>query len=162
MKRIAGFSLLILALTSGCSRKPASTDLLNQDAAIPSGAPIQPLNWRVVTSSIDPVHQTMSTLFGNDAAIDSARTPAHTAYPAGSVLALVTWSQREDEHWFGGRIPQHFQSMEIVRITQGTDGKPAATYERLEGTSLQKASDTPADAEAKKNNILAQRASVMP
>ena len=162
MKRITGFSLLILALVVGCTRKPASTDLFNQDAAIPSGAPIQPLNWRVVTSSIDPVHQTMSTLFGNDAAIESARTPAHTAYPAGSVLALVTWSQREDEHWFGGRIPQRFQSMEIVRVTQGTDGKLATTYERLEGTSLQKASDAPADTEAKKNDILAQRASVMP
>ena len=31
------------------------------------------------------------------------RQPA--LYSAGAVLALVTWTQREDPHWFGGRIP---------------------------------------------------------
>jgi hypothetical protein len=159
MKRLG---LLLLALTIGCEHRPGTTDLFNESAAIPAGAPVQPLNWRVVTSSIDPAHQTMSTLFGNDAAIESARTPGHAEYAAGSVLAQVTWSQREDEHWFGGRIPQRFQAMEIVHITPGLEGKPTADYERLEGASLTKASDSPADAEAKKSSILALRASVMP
>jgi hypothetical protein len=162
MKRIALFSLMTLVLGTGCSRHPATSELFNDAAAIPNGAPVQPLAWRVITSSIDPVHQTMSTLFGNDIAIDSARTPAHAAYPAGSVLALVTWSEKEDEHWFGARIPKQFQSMEIVRVTQGADGKAATSYERREWPSLQKASDAAADAEAKQNSILGQRASVMP
>jgi hypothetical protein len=32
------------------------------------------------------------------------------------VLALVTWSQREDPHWFGGRIPDNPQSVEFVEV----------------------------------------------
>jgi hypothetical protein len=159
MKRLV---LALLAMTLGCDHKLTTTDLFNESAAIPAGAPVQPLNWRVITSSIDPTHQTMSTLFGNDTAIESARTPGHAEYPAGSVLAMVTWSQREDEHWFGGRIPQRFRAMEIVHVTPGPDGRPSADYERLEGASLAKASDSPADAEAKKSSILALRASVMP
>ncbi|WP_263381928.1 cytochrome P460 family protein [Granulicella arctica] len=156
---MTSFGVLLLSCAVGCTHKPASSELFNETAVIPSGAPIQPLQWRVISSSIDAPHQTMSTLFGNDAAIDSARTAGHTAYPAGAVLAMVTWNQREDEHWFGGRIPKEFQSMEIVRVTAGADGKAVATYEELQGPSLQRVS---AAGDARMDYILGQRASVMP
>jgi hypothetical protein len=35
------------------------------------------------------------------------------------VLALVTWTQRDDPHWFGGRIPNTPESVEFVRIATG-------------------------------------------
>jgi hypothetical protein len=54
---------------------------------------------------VDPAHQTTATLFANDAARSRS---------AGAVLALVTWSQREDPHWFGARIPDRPQSVEFV------------------------------------------------
>lgn len=54
---------------------------------------------------------TMAALFRNE-------------YSAGSVLALVTWNQRENPHWFDGRIPDTPLSVEFVEI--GTDGSPPA------------------------------------
>jgi hypothetical protein len=160
MKLMVTFSLFILVFATGCHHAPK--ELFNDGAALPSGVPVQPLTWRVINSSIDPVHQTMSTLYGNDLAIDSARTPNHTEYLAGAVIARVTWSQKEDEHWFGARIPKQFQSMEIVRIEQGADGKLVSHYERQTGPGQQTSADTAAEVEAKKNSILGQRASVMP
>ena len=147
----------------GCShRTPTERDLFNVDAALPAGLPVAPLEWQVITSSIDREHHTMATLFGNGAAVTSARSAADAVtYPAGSQLALVTWVQRDDEHWFGGRIPQRFVSMELVtggcwerwqdcRLEYeqyGPDG-------RLTGGSDQDA--------AREDAILAERASFMP
>ena len=151
-----------LVLSVGCShRTPTERDLFNVDAAVPAGLPVAPLQWQVITSSIDREHHTMATLFGNDAAVTSARSTADAVtYPAGSQLALVTWVQRDDEHWFGGRIPQRFVAMEMVAVAAGADGKPAATYERF-GADGQPASGSERDT-ARKEAILAERASFMP
>jgi hypothetical protein len=154
-----GAALIFLA---GCSHKtPAERDLFNLDAALPAGLPVQPLDWRVITSSIDREHHTMGTLFGNEVAVQSARSAAGTVtYGAGSTLALVTWTQRNDEHWFGARIPQRFVSMEVVTVAVGTDGKSAATYERF-GAMGQHSSVSDQDA-VRREAILAERASAMP
>jgi hypothetical protein len=55
------------------------------------------------------------------------------AYPAGAVLALVTWAQREDPHWFGARIPDRPQSVEFVQVTAGGG---QGTYRRFSGAGL--------------------------
>jgi Cytochrome P460 len=156
----AGAALVIF--TAGCShRAPTERDLINVDAALPAALPVQPLEWRVITSTIDREHHTMATLFGNDAAVQSARSTAGTVtYPAGSTLAMVTWTQKDDGHWFGARIPQRFVSMELVTVAAGTDGKAAASYQRF-GASGQLASRPDQDA-ARKQAILTERPSVMP
>jgi hypothetical protein len=56
-----------------------------------------------------------------------------TAYPAGAVLALVTWAQRDDPHWFGARIPDAPQSVEFVKIPVA--GQTVA-YQRFAGAGL--------------------------
>jgi hypothetical protein len=152
----------LLLFSAGCShRAPTERDLFNVDAALPPGLPVRPLEWRVITSSVDREHHTMATLFGNDAAVAGARSATDTVtYPAGSTLALVTWAQKDDGHWFGARIPQRFASMELVTVAAGADGKTAARYERfgadgrLVGTSDQDA--------VRGETILAERASFMP
>lgn len=160
MKALLAGSVLLLA-SLGCNApRPPLSDIINQNAALPASAPLQPLSWRVVTSSIDRSKQTMSTLFGNDIAVDSARSAQHTNYPAGSVLALVTWQQQEDPHWFGGRIPKGVVSMEIVRVAQGTDGRPVASYELYQGPSLERAA--PGQSTTRQEYILNLRAAVMP
>lgn len=73
-------------------------------AALPASLPFQPLGWRAITVYVDPQTRRMSTLFGNDAAMNSVDARQRT-YGAGAVMALVTWAQREDPHWFGARIP---------------------------------------------------------
>jgi len=151
-----------LVLSVGCShRTPTERDLFNVDAALPAGLPVAPLEWRVITSSIDREHHTMATLFGNDVAVASARSAADAVtYPAGSQLALVTWMQKDDGHWFGARIPQRFVSMELLTVAIGTGGKTPVKYERY-GADGRLASGSERDA-AREGAILAERVSVMP
>jgi hypothetical protein len=109
----------------------------NKAAALPSALPYQPLAWNPITMYVDPKTRTTAALFGNSAAMQAinsrAPSPSVAAYPAGSVLALVTWAQRDDPHWFGGRIPNIPISVEFVHIAP-----PGATssYRRFAGPSL--------------------------
>jgi hypothetical protein len=54
-------------------------------------------------------------------------------YPSGTVLALVTWIQRDDPHWFGGRISDSPVRGEFLRIS--TSGN-ATEYRLFEGRDL--------------------------
>lgn len=59
---------------------------------------------------VDPDAHTMSMLYGNGVVMQSVYARGNTSasapvYSPGSVLALVTWVQRDDPHWFGARIP---------------------------------------------------------
>jgi hypothetical protein len=90
--------------------------LNNAAAALPADLPYQPLGWGGITLYGDPRLHTTATLYGDTAAMQAVQ--AHQAYPAGAVLALVTWAQREDPHWFGGRIPDRPLSVEFVQVGQ--------------------------------------------
>jgi len=109
----------------------------NRAATLSQSLPYQPLGWNVVTMFVDPKTRTMAALLGNEVAMQAVRTGSGSgkspAYPAGSVLALVTWSQREDPHWFGGRIPDNPQSVEFVET--GASGR-AGSYRRYDGPLL--------------------------
>ena len=71
---------------------------------------------------VAPATHITAVLYGNDAAIGSIRAHRGTthgpAYATGAVLALVTWAQREDPHWFGARIPSEPQSVEFVQVAK--------------------------------------------
>jgi hypothetical protein len=132
---------------------------LNQDAALAGDLPSNPLKGRVITSWINKRDATMSTLYGNDVAVQYARTSAEMQYPAGAVLSVVTWSQQEDPRWFGAKIPQRAKAVEFVTVT----GPGAYSYERYEGTPLKKvASGEGVDSKERADYLLAQRAAVMP
>jgi len=111
--------------------KANSADTVNNAAAaLPATLPYQPLVWSAVTMYVDPKNRTTATLFGNDVAIRAVRASQAAAggrtapfvYPMGSVLALVTWAQRDDPHWFGARIPDVPLSAEFVRTSAPGDG----------------------------------------
>jgi hypothetical protein len=97
----------------------------NRAAELPASLPSQPLEWSAITMFVDPRDRTTATLYGNDAAMQAVRTRGTSgaapgvalAYPEGAVLALVTWAQRDDPHWFGARIPDVPQSVEFVQVT---------------------------------------------
>ena len=110
---------LMLAVVCGCNgKKLDDADLYNVQAALPAGLPYPVLEWQAITTVVDRGSEAgagmTATLFGNDAAVAAAR--AGTAYPAGAVLGLVTWRQREDPHWFGARIPGAVVSVEFVVV----------------------------------------------
>jgi len=73
---------------------------------------LRPMMGQVITTVARPGEGTMSTLYGNAVAIKNARTGK--GYAAGAVVSLVTWEQRDDPHWFGGRIPAAVRSIEVV------------------------------------------------
>jgi hypothetical protein len=109
----------------------------NRAAALPANLPYQPLAWNAITMYVDPQTRTTATLYGNEAAmtvIQARPSPARAPdYPAGSILALITWAQRDDPHWFGARIPDALRSIEFVQL--GTMAK-IASYQRFAGEGL--------------------------
>ncbi|WP_035348219.1 cytochrome P460 family protein [Edaphobacter aggregans] len=152
---IAAAALLPLA---GCTSKPTASTV-NTEALLTGKLPYNPLAWKVVTSWVNERNGTMSTLYGNDVAVQYARSNSAHAYPAGSVLALVTWAQRDDPHWFGAKIPSAPQSVEFVLVPSS----PAASssYQRYQGSPLALSPATGADA-ARIDYLITQRAAVMP
>jgi hypothetical protein len=118
------------------AQSPLREAVNNHAAALPAGLPYQPLGWQAITMFVDRKNHTMSTLYGNSEATESIEA-ANAAlssphYRPGTVLALVTWIQREDPHWFGARIPAAPASVEFVTV--GTQGAPA--YTRFAGPAL--------------------------
>jgi hypothetical protein len=110
----------------------------NAAAALPASLPYQPLSWSAITMYVDPKTHMTATLYGNDAAMQASRTAPSDgakgpAYAAGAVLALVTWGQRDDPHWFGARIPDAPQTVEFVQVA---GGRQPAGYRRFSGPGL--------------------------
>jgi heme-binding protein/cytochrome P460 len=111
------------------------TDVVNTAAALAANLPWQPLTWNPITMYVDPKTHTTATLYGNDPATQATQTSGANipAYPAGAILALVTWTQRADPHWFGARIPDAPQSVEFIQVA--ASGQPAS-YRHFTGTAL--------------------------
>ncbi len=136
---------------------------LNERAALAGDLPSNPLQSKVITSAVNQRDSTMWTLFGNDVAVQYARTNSRYDYPAGSMLSLVTWEQQEDSRWFGGRIPAAPRSVEFVTVSMGPGHRMSYSYQEFEGTPLKKifAQEGPTPNE-RAAYLLSQRAAVMP
>ena len=154
----------VLALTLGlaaCSRpNPRVVTAVNETAALVGDIPVNPLQWRVITSGVDPRGSTMFTLFGNDAAVQQARRGQIVGYPAGSRLALVTWQQQEDVRWFGGQVPGQVRSMELIDVQTAPGGHRLNLYRVYQGLPLKEAANPQMD--RRTSWILSLRAAVMP
>jgi hypothetical protein len=97
----------------------------------------------------------MSTLYGNDVAVKAAR--GGQSYSPGAFYSLVTWSQRDDPHWFGGRIPKTLVKVETVEYTAG--GEVHSNV--YQGAPLKRISPTDVQADPVKY-IAGLKASVLP
>src|ERR1700730_6615102 len=133
----ACFFVTVLALASlSCRSSGGVTPSINERAALTGSLPWNPLQWNLITSSIDKQASSMSTLYGNDVAVRYSRTNSQQDYPAGSVLSLVTWTQQEDGRWFGAKIPAQVKSVEFLSVTAVPDNQPSYSYENYEGSPL--------------------------
>jgi hypothetical protein len=154
----------VLALSSGSCRGPqAVTASINDAAGINGQLPRNPLGWNVITTSIDRSSSTISTLYGNNIAVQYARSNSQHDYPVGSVLSLVTWKEQEDPRWFGARIPGPVKSVEFVSISGVPANQTSPLYERYEGSPLAKTPTADADFNhARVTYVMSLRASVLP
>jgi hypothetical protein len=165
MSRPSKYSILgVPSSRSTCSVVQAMSPrsaTIHQSALLVGALPANPLQWQVITSEIDKQNST-TTLYGNDVAVRYPGTSTQLKYPAGSVLSLVTWTQREDSRWFGARIPDGVKSVGFV-FGAIADARPSYSYQECEGPPLKKLSSeegpTPSGRAA---YLLSQRAAVMP
>jgi mono/diheme cytochrome c family protein len=151
-----------LPISSAAGNAARSEVVNTHAAALPDSLPYSPLGWNAITLFIDPKARTMSVLFGNPTAVAATnpRTalPTPPSYPAGAVLALVTWVQRDDPHWFGARIPDAPQSVEFVQIAAPSQ---PTTYRRFSAGGL--AEDlAPASAAQRRQLILSLPPAALP
>jgi hypothetical protein len=59
-------------------------------------------------------------------------------HSAGSALALVAWTEPEDPHWFGAKIPADLKSMEVVTVNLDSGHQPWFSHQDFEGSPRQK------------------------
>ena len=158
---VASMFFLNMFGCAGAETKISATT--NQSASLAGELPANPLQWKVITSAIDKADSTMSTLYGNDLAVSYARANSQHSYPSGSVLSLVTWSQREDDRWFGAKIPNRVKSVEFVFVAAAADGRQSYSYREYEGAPLTMVSEQKGSAPNDRTAyLLAQRAAVLP
>lgn len=155
MKNLFGLSFFVTLILTSCSKE----NLYNESASFADSTKISSvLEGKVITSMVDKKEKTMSTLYGNDIVAEYVRNSGDQHYPAGSELSLVTWSQKEDIHWYGANIPGEIKSIEIVKY-QDTDSTILESYE---GKTLQlRKSDFETSAK-RIGYIISQRAAVLP
>lgn len=100
----------------------------------------------------------MATLYGNQQARTAAIAKQHKP-GGGEIMALVTWKQQEDPHWFGGLIPGGLVSVEVVKSP--ATGTPVFAYQRFEGSALKLNTDTTRNG-IRTQYLLGLQPSVMP
>ena len=164
MKRTYLMGVVLTLSILGCAGdEPKISATFNHSASLTGDLPANPLQWKVITSAVDAANSTMSTLYGDDLAVRYARANLRHNYPDGSVLSLVTWTQREDSRWFGAKIPGEAKSVEFVFVKVSDDGRSSYSYQAYKGKPLKRVSahesPTPNEREA---YLLSQRAAVMP
>jgi len=102
----------------------------------------------------------MSTLFGNENAVKRLRENVDSV-SVNEQLTLITWKQREDEHWFGGKIPDQLLSAETIKTQILSSGQLTVKYEKYDGKELILNPDTLNNI-SRKTYILTRKASIMP
>jgi hypothetical protein len=160
--RVLGTIALILSI--GCSQPNARIQTrLNHDAELSGELPYNPLNWEILSSTLNPAERTLSTLTGNAQAVAYARQHVSSNYPVGSILAMTTWRQQEDPRWFGGKIPESVRSVEFLEVQPAVDRGETYLYSMYVGTPLRKlvsvAEKSPTGRAA---YLLAEKAAIMP
>ncbi|MBL0740560.1 hypothetical protein [Chryseolinea lacunae] len=113
----------------------------------------------VITSSFNTRQQTMSTLYGNTAALRAATDSSK--HVAGEEYTLVTWEQKPNPLWFGSNINGAVKTIEHVTTSLDSGGVVVMHYELVQGKPEDRVPATPDDAQ-RIVYILQQRASFFP
>jgi hypothetical protein len=124
---------------------------------------MNPTQGNVITSFVDESSGTMSTLYGNGAAVQYARRYSQHDYPQGAELSLVTWTKQEDRHWFGANIPNQVKSVDLLHAGSLPDNRISYSYELYEGSPLARTSTSEGrSARNRAAYLLSLRAAVVP
>ncbi|KAA2241913.1 hypothetical protein F0L74_18815 [Chitinophaga agrisoli] len=162
MKLLHIIAPVIIILSLAACTAPVLEDAgqLNKAASLPAAFDFNKMGLKVITSSVNRKTGTMSTLYGNATAFDYVVDSTDNQYPAGSVLALITWKQQEDKRWYGANIPGELLTVEMVKKGATADD---ISYKQYEGQALSPAPgiDT-LQQNARIRYILAQKPAILP
>ena len=128
MKKLIATAVYLLIVGCKSAKVPTAEDLFNDEAKV-RRLSHGDYGWVPLTVSVDRGAGTTSMLFGNPEAVKDVRSGV--SYQENAALKLVTWRQREDPHWFGGRIPGEVVSVEVVAFGYG-----GPSYGRFAGSPL--------------------------
>lgn len=160
---IWGVAILAFGVCGCSAGNPRILAEINQGASLSGALPANPLAWRVISFQVDTKNATMSTLYGNDLAVEHARSAVQHNYPGGAVLSVVTWSQQEDDRWFGAKIAAQVKSVEFVFVESPEGGAISYSYAKYEGSPLQKGAERRESVPSGRTaEILSARAAVLP
>ncbi|RAJ33075.1 cytochrome P460 family protein [Pedobacter cryoconitis] len=148
--------ILLLLIAIGCKQNNNHAGELNEAANLPVELHFNQLGLKVITSMINKKEATMSTLYGNEAALKYTKSKEDST-TSGMVFALVSWKQQDDERWFGAKIPGPFQRVEMV-TTKANGNTIRTSYKTYTG----KWQTNPLTEQARIKYILAQKAAIMP
>ena len=160
---LCGLTLALVGLLGCTTQNPRTITKIDLDACVNGDLPWRPQDGGVIALWVDEKHATMSTLYGNDLAVEVARSADHAVYPAGAAIALVTWKQKEDLRWFGASVPAGVQSAEFVTVTTTSAHQSAYLYKRFSGNPLrQSQSEEISSPQGRVEYLLSQPAAIMP
>ena len=124
--------LSVFLLISACSNNKTSN--INSKASLPDSFEYSINDLKVITSFINKQSGTMSTLYGNQLALQKA-IGFNKEVAKGEVFTLITWKQQPDAHWFGANIPGDLQSVEVLETTLSRSAV-VINYKLYEGKNL--------------------------
>ncbi|MDR3025049.1 hypothetical protein [Chryseobacterium sp.] len=150
--------LVMCVFVMSCSVKQ-EYEPVNENASLPENFDFNAMNLKVVTSSINHKEQTMMTLYGTDSAIDELEDYPEKSNNKERILALITWSQKEDPYWYGAKIPDHLLSVEVIKSGLPFSDNSNIQYQKYEGKELKKVN---ADGADRIRTILSMKPSIMP
>ncbi|MBN9296004.1 MAG: hypothetical protein J0I41_03285 [Filimonas sp.] len=152
------FVAVLFCVATAC--KQEKKENRNVQASFPVSFTFNQAELKAITSSINPNAGTTSTLYGNTAALQALKYD--DVQPGEEKkLVLITWTQKEDERWWGAKIPGTIKNAEVIQTSTSLSDLEHITYLRYNGAQLQLSSDT-SHREERLHSILAMKPSVMP
>jgi len=156
LKKSATFAVTLFLL-AGCSAPPIADQGFNAKASMPEKFNFTKHGFKVICLLIDNKTGTMSTLYGNDAAIQTIKT-ANPRQTTGWEMALVKWQQQPNPYWYGNNIPGALLSVEMLTAGRKIND---LKYSFFEGDKMIYKANT-SQASERINFILAQKPSILP
>jgi len=98
----------------GCHAPMKNRDFVFTD---PTNIKADHLEWKVISSFIDPETKTMSTIYGSDATVAKARAGGFKKKDTERAeLSLMSWAQVPDPRWFGAEIPGELKTTQKIKV----------------------------------------------
>jgi hypothetical protein len=108
------YLIVLVFFLYSCIYNPRVNKLINTKESIPSSFDFIHSDLNALATFINKKERTMSMLYGNSLAMKTAKEDENKIHD-GEVLALVTWQQQFDDHWYGAKIPGNIQSIEVTK-----------------------------------------------